>query len=120
VPELDVSSVPTGGRVLLAFGGVSAVVFSGMFFMCIGAFSGMVNPALPLDVRCGDILRRIFVQNCVPTLLSMAGMTCGMHMLVTAVMGRNRLLLNLGTAVVLTWLLVGLFVVLLLWSQLER
>jgi hypothetical protein len=106
VPEQEALRVPEGGRVLLAFGGLVTVVLSGMFFMCVGAFS-LANPALELNARCGLLLDWLFVRHWFLTLPCMIAVWGGMFMLVTAAVGRNRFLFTSGAAVVLTWLLVG-------------
>jgi hypothetical protein len=114
VPEREALRLPEGGRVLLAFGGVVTVVLSGMFFVCIGAFS-LFNHALLIDDRCLQMLDYLFLRYWFLTLPCMAIIWGGMYMLVTAVVGRNRVLFNSGTAVVLMWLAVGVLFGWLLW-----
>lgn len=99
--------MPVGGRVLLAFGGLVTIVLTGMFFICTGAFS-LLNSALPIDIRCREMLDWLFVRHWFLTLPCMAAMWGGIYMLVTAVFGRNRFLLNSGTAVLIMWLVVGI------------
>jgi hypothetical protein len=114
VPERVAASVPAGERVLLAFGGVVAVVLAGMLFACIGAFS-LLNPALPLEVRFHETLDWFFARHWFLTLPCMAVLWGGCYMLVTAVLGRKRGVLNSATAVVLMWVVVVSLVGWLVW-----
>ena len=97
-----------------------AVMTSGLLVAYTGAWSGLVNPALPVDVRCAQVLDFIFLQHWFVTLPCIGIMTGGMYLLVAAVMKRHRSVFNFSAAVVLTWLLVGLIVGLFLMGYVVR
>ncbi len=120
MPEPVQHRVPAGGRAPLYVVGLLAVVLPGLFLTSIGAWAGLVNPLLPVDVRCVHVLEFIFVRHVLVTTPWVIIMTGGMHLLVTAVMRRHRLLLNFGTAAVLTWVVVVVIVGFFLMGQVAK
>ena len=112
--------MPVGGRAGLGCVGLFAVLMPGLFIAYTGAWSGLINPVLPVDVRCAHVLDFIFLRHWFVTLPCMAIMTGGTYSLVTAVMNRRRLLFHLGIAVVLMWVVVGLIAGLFVWAQVAR
>ena len=87
--------------------GLLAVMCPCMLVWYCTVWSTLVNPALPAVDRCGHILEVVFVRHAFVTVPCVLVMTGGMHLLVTAVLKRHRLLFNFCCAVFLTWLLLS-------------